>query len=494
MKAPRLRTQLVLVLVLLQLYAALAASAYWLLSRAHRRLEASFHSDLAVLASLPQLRQALAGLERSTDRYLLTGAPAALSERGRRAAEAASLLSDLKALLPEGEEQRLLASAERRLARYRAEREYWVARKRSGGLSSGEALRLAALPGIEAEIETQLGDLRRVNLEALESRRRGVESAGRRILVLVVVAGLATGLVVFLLLSRLIVGPVSRLQRYAAAWALGKPWAMRPSGGSPEVDELVEAVGQMATRLNEQYEKEQELGRFKTRLVAMVSHEFNNALSVIGGVTLLLRESDTAKNDPKRARHFEILETHLKALALAANNLLEMGRRESGKLAVKPRRCELRPMLQETLKRMEPLAQRQGLTLSLSAPEEPVWVLADPEALSLVATNLVGNAIKYTRSGSVTAGVEPVPTGARLFVADTGIGIAPQDREKILEGFYRTEEGRKTAKGFGLGLALAASIIEAHGARLEVDSELGKGSRFWVLLPPAPAEDPSAGP
>ncbi|MBI4346247.1 MAG: ATP-binding protein, partial [Elusimicrobia bacterium] len=105
---------------------------------------------------------------------------------------------------------------------------------------------------------------------------------------------------------------------------------------------------------------------------------------------------------------------------------------------------------------------------------------------SLVVTNLLSNAITYTPDGgSVTLGLRRAADGddAEVFCRDTGIGISPEDQERILTGYYRTESGRKAAKGFGVGLALANSLVGAHGSRLEIDSAPGHGSTFRFRLP-----------
>jgi two-component system, OmpR family, phosphate regulon sensor histidine kinase PhoR len=95
--------------------------------------------------------------------------------------------------------------------------------------------------------------------------------------------------------------------------------------------------------------------------------------------------------------------------------------------------------------------------------------------------------VKYTpEGGSITLGARAVEGGrVELSVADTGIGIAPAEREKVFGGWYRTEEGKRAAKGFGVGLALSRMVLEAHGAELALESEPGKGSRFSFVLPAA---------
>lgn len=180
-----------------------------------------------------------------------------------------------------------------------------------------------------------------------------------------------------------------------------------------------------------------------------------------------------------------IVETNLRALSLATRNLLDLGLLESGRFAVRPGRADLAAVLSGAAKALQPLYERKGLRFKLELPAETPAAMADPEALIMVATNLVGNAVKYTpEDGKVTAGVSIEPDGRlRVYVEDSGIGIAASDRQAILSG-HRTDEGREAAPGFGVGLMLVKKILDAHGATLEIEGSPGNGSRFSFVLPP----------
>ncbi|MDA8131832.1 MAG: ATP-binding protein, partial [Elusimicrobia bacterium] len=132
------------------------------------------------------------------------------------------------------------------------------------------------------------------------------------------------------------------------------------------------------------------------------------------------------------------------------------------------------------------------LTLNTEIPAQPLLVNVDGEAMALVISNLIGNAVKYTGSGGrIDVRIAREPGGTVSFsVEDSGIGIAPENIEKITSGFFRTEEGKAQADGFGLGLRIANDLLALHGGRMRIESEKGKGSRFSFELPehsPAPA-------
>ncbi len=294
------------------------------------------------------------------------------------------------------------------------------------------------------------------------------------------------GTLLVVLVSWYVIGPLTRLEGYARRWQLGDEWSLPAETAGPEIESLFLCLRDMSLRLNEEYGKERDLAQLKGQLVSMVSHEFNNALSIIGGAALVLEDTDGQKND-KRQSYYGMLKANISALGSAARNLLNMGRLESGRFALTPRRTELSGLVRACAQRQELLSLRKQQRVALEAPATPLDVKADPEALSLVLTNLVSNAIKYTpERGTITVKVEADPQEpgrARVTVRDTGIGIKPEDHERVFSGYYRTEQGKSAAPGFGIGLPLAKRILEAHDSALRLDSELGKGAAFWFSLP-----------
>lgn len=483
MRSPTLRTQLVLAAGLVQLYSLGVGASYWLQDRAHQRLEHSLQEGLTVLSSLPRLRDNLRALDQAGDQYLLTGQDSWLERREELLGRVRADLSSLSEGLAPGDGG-LAAEADVKLTAYLAERGPWISRRRSGRLRADEAALAARRSDeLEAAIEP-LNRLKDVNVDELKARRLEVDRAARLTLGLILLAGAAAAGFVAWLLSRTLIGPVAALRRRAHGWTLGTPWEYAPlPQAGPEVADLETSIADMARRLNAQYEKEAELGRLKGRLVSMASHEFNNALSVLGGTEYLLRQTETPPPKGKRAEYYDIIEANLRALSLATSNLLDLGRLESGKLSVQPRRADLARVLGDAARALRPLSERKRLDLAVEVAPDAPPALGDPEALLLVAVNLLGNAIKYTpEGGTVRAGTEAAGEGVRVYVRDSGIGIKPEDRERVVQG-HRTEEGRKAASGFGVGLTLVSTVLEAHGATLTISGEPGQGSEFSFILP-----------
>ncbi|MCX5794589.1 MAG: HAMP domain-containing sensor histidine kinase [Elusimicrobia bacterium] len=229
----------------------------------------------------------------------------------------------------------------------------------------------------------------------------------------------------------------------------------------------------------------EEISRLKSSMMGLVSHEYGNMLTHLKLATFLLQQSELAPVPESRADSYEMIERAIEHLRLTTRNFLSLNRLESGQLQLDLRATPMGSVASETLRFMQPLIKAKKLKLEMDFPAAPVSVKADPEALSIIVSNLMTNAIKYTNAGTITVRIardEGPPPRALFSVQDTGIGISAQDREKVFNGF-RTDEGQKVAKGFGLGLRLIKELVERHGSHLEVESESGKGSRFFFYLP-----------
>ena len=129
-------------------------------------------------------------------------------------------------------------------------------------------------------------------------------------------------------------------------------------------------------------------------------------------------------------------------------------------------------------------AQEKSLQFHVSIPEEPIHVWANTRHIKQLWSNLISNAIKYTESGSVTVTMEAQKNQVITRIADTGIGIAKEDLDRVFEDFYRTKTAKaRTQMGTGLGLSLAKRIAETYGGTIDVKSTVGEGSEFVVTLP-----------
>jgi len=251
------------------------------------------------------------------------------------------------------------------------------------------------------------------------------------------------------------------------------------------------AVVFLVSELKSIVAKERAAARLKSAMIHTVSHEFNNSLTGLSTGLFLIRETDLAAMEENRGKIYDSMELSLHNLTLYVKNILNEARMEEGRFKIEKRPVALRELAAAASATMAELLAQRSIKLEMHMPEDPVMVNADREALALVISNLMGNAVKYTRTGGTIA-VRITPAGSKtggppekvLFaVEDSGIGISLEDLNKITDGFYRTAEGQAQASGFGLGLKISSELLALHDSRLEILSEKGKGSRFFFELP-----------
>jgi len=243
----------------------------------------------------------------------------------------------------------------------------------------------------------------------------------------------------------------------------------------------------LLSRLSVALDQSKAASRLKTEMLSLVSHQFNNTLAVMSMTLGMLREQEGNRVSEQQEQFYLTLERVHNTLKQAITNFLNHTRMESGRFALDIRKTNLRNMVDESFNVLAPLCKLKGLHIELDHPPDTITVRVDPDAVALVMNNLISNAIKYTRpGGNVKIRIvpsEPTPGQVLISVEDDGVGISEEDVNKIFSGFYRTEEAKKTALGYGLGLKISRDIIESHGTRLDVESAPGKGSRFFFCLP-----------
>ena len=220
--------------------------------------------------------------------------------------------------------------------------------------------------------------------------------------------------------------------------------------------------------------------------VANVSHELKTPATSLK----LLAESlaEILEEDPEQARFFvRQLRSETERLAQLITDLLDLARLESEEGVQNPQPVDVRGVLMVALARLRPAARRKNITLSWKRSGNAALyaVRGDETQLVSMFANLVDNAIKYTPPGGrVEVSGEPSEGEVVVRVSDTGIGIPPENLSRIFERFYRVDKARsKATGGTGLGLSIVRHIVENHGGRVAVESELGGGSTFTVYLP-----------
>jgi PAS domain S-box-containing protein len=241
-----------------------------------------------------------------------------------------------------------------------------------------------------------------------------------------------------------------------------------------------ERIGRVAVMRDITHFKE--LDELKSDFVATVSHDLRAPLTFMRGYATMLPMVGGLTE--KQGEYIDKILQGVGQMSELIDDLLDLGRVEAG-VGLERKPCHLGAILIEAVDGMRMQAVTKGLALRLEPPEGTAVVAGDAALLRQMVANLVDNAIKYTPSGgTVTVGLSVHDEQAAIHVTDTGIGIAPDDQVRLFEKFYRIKR-RDTADipGTGLGLAIVKSVVERHGGRVWVESELNKGSTFHVLLP-----------
>jgi len=232
--------------------------------------------------------------------------------------------------------------------------------------------------------------------------------------------------------------------------------------------------------------RERELDEMKSQLLATVSHELRTPLASIKGFATTLLREDVTWDEESRHEFLSIIDRESDRLAELIGNLLDMSRIEAGTLHVEPEPTDLRFIMEETADEFQRMTHEHRIRV-LAPPRLP-FALADPRRTRQVLRNLVENAVKYSPDGgaiTITASVKP--RHLEISVVDEGIGIGPDQLERIFDRFYQADSAStRRVGGSGLGLSICKAIVEAHGGEIWVQSEQGAGSVFYFTIPMAP--------
>ncbi|MCA1991790.1 MAG: HAMP domain-containing histidine kinase [Coleofasciculus sp. S288] len=280
--------------------------------------------------------------------------------------------------------------------------------------------------------------------------------------------------------SQRIVQPLTQIEQITKKFAAGQLDERLPPSEIPEINQLATSFNRMAASLEDVEHRRREL-------VSDLTHELRTPLTVIRGY---LEELATDRIDPTPAV-YEQLAKETRRLERLINDLQELSKAEAGYLPIKLQPINLRPLLESLMQKFSDQLLEDGPLLSLECPAQLPPVIADIDRVEQVLVNLLGNALTYTETGSITIRVRVEPEGQhsrvpRLWIAviDTGIGIAPEDLPHVFERFWRAEKSRNQhTGGTGIGLAISKRLIELQGGQIEVESQLGQGSTFRFYLP-----------
>ncbi|MUN63654.1 PAS domain S-box protein [Kocuria sediminis] len=238
-----------------------------------------------------------------------------------------------------------------------------------------------------------------------------------------------------------------------------------------------------------------EVQRLKDEFVGVVSHELRTPLTSIVGSLKLLHAEVAAPLDERQRPLVDMALRNAQRLGTLVDDILDMDRLDAGRMPLRAVVVDAVDLARGVVEQLQGTAALEQAELVLDAPATGLLVRADPARLTQAVTNLVGNALKFTTGGRVRVGARRAGPEVRIEVADTGVGIAPEDIPLLFERFRQVggaDSGPR--KGTGLGLAITKAIVEQSGGRIEVVSAVGEGSVFTVVLPAAePGTAPKGG-
>ncbi len=290
--------------------------------------------------------------------------------------------------------------------------------------------------------------------------------------IVIVVAGLAS-----LVFADRITSPIKQLTKASRKIAAGEFHYRIPVSTHDEIGELAETFNTMAETL----ERNEQLNQ---QLYAGIAHELKTPLTIIqGNLEAVLDGVSEATPEKIAAIHTETL-----LLNRLINDLRDLTLAEAGQLKLQKKDVRINSVVKKVVELIQPMLSEKGITMNIDIPSGLPQVQADPDRLTQILYNLIGNALRHTsEKGKITLLAEP-PVGdnkeIKVSVTDTGEGIPEEDLPYIFNHFYRVDQARTRAKGgSGVGLAIVRYLVEAHGGRVWAESEPGKGSIFSFTLP-----------
>lgn len=296
-------------------------------------------------------------------------------------------------------------------------------------------------------------------------------------LVLISVIVIFLALIISVLLSMKLTRPITRITRAAQRMAAGD-FSVNFKGeySYAEMDALAETLDYAKEEIGKSDELQKEV-------LANVTHDLKTPLTMIKAYASMIQEI-SGDNPEKRTKHTQVIIDESDRLTSLVNDILNLSKIRSGMDSLKISNFNLSEFVHTVLERFDYLTETQGFSIERDIEDE-LYTEADQEKIEQVVYNLVGNAINYTgEDKKIAVGLKRMEKGLRFTVTDTGKGIPPEEINTIWDRYYRSAETHKRPiKGTGLGLSIVKTILLKHGFDFGVESEVGKGSTFYVLFP-----------
>ena len=354
---------------------------------------------------------------------------------------------------------------------------------REGKLTEGqESQRTRAKPLADqlGRLTNQLVNRAESDIATLVARTGSSYNDSRRSFIAVAVGGIGLALLLGFAISWSIIGPVTLMHRRFDELAAGDFSRHVEVANRDELGALAGNLNRMNDELGRLYRDLESASRHKSEFLASMSHELRTPLNAIIGFSEVLREEMFGPLNERQADYLNDILTSGRHLLSLINDILDLSKVEAGKMELELSTFFLPAVLEGGLTMIRERALGHGISLGLDAAPDVDEITADERKVKQVVFNLLSNAVKFTPDGGRIDLSARISNGElEVAVRDTGIGIAPEDQERVFEEFQQAGQ----REGSGLGLALSRSFVELHGGRLRLESEPGVGSTFTFTLP-----------
>jgi signal transduction histidine kinase len=261
-----------------------------------------------------------------------------------------------------------------------------------------------------------------------------------------------------------------------------------------ELDETNRGVVALYAELDEKASQLAEALDLKSRFLAYMSHEFRTPLAAVTSMgNILLQRADGPLTDEQQ-RQVEFIRTAVRELTEMVDDLLDLAKVNAGRVTISAEWFEMLDLFAALRGMFKPILANSEVVLVFEEIATMPKLYSDDRRIAQILRNFISNALKFTRSGTVTVGARVVDEEIEFSVTDTGVGMAAEHLPGLFNDFVQIDTRlQRRLRGTGLGLSLSRKFAELLGGRVGVESELGKGSRFWVAIPirfTAPTEAP----
>jgi signal transduction histidine kinase len=332
-------------------------------------------------------------------------------------------------------------------------------------------------------LATVLANRTTAKTEAVIAQNASAYASSRNLFIGVAAGAIVLALLLGFVLSWSLIGPIQRIDTGLDAIASGDFSQHVDVSNRDELGALSANVNRMNDELSRLYCELETASRHKSEFLANMSHELRTPLNAIIGFSQVMRERMVGDLTAKQEEYLDDVLSSGNHLLSLINDVLDLSKVEAGQVELEIAPFSMREALERGVVMVSEGARRDGVQVTLATDPEVNVIEGDERRIRQVIFNMLSNAIKFTPAGgSVGVTSARLDGEVRVSVADTGPGIAAEDQERIFEEFQQTDLGAQR-EGTGLGLALSKRLIELHGGRIWVESELGKGSTFVFALP-----------